>query len=132
MGKIMTEQVIVSNQIECLDCGDKPFSMHRHDFQTCKCGKVAVDGGQAYTRRLGDLDSYKELSIILDEYLVESMEKIISESLDSGRNPLGLTYAALRAIRDAGYEIKEVKEKETVDLPEINLFKRLINKWKSK
>jgi hypothetical protein len=43
-------------------------SVHRHDFVRCECGKVAVDGGTHYLRRLWSLDAtpedaYTELSI---------------------------------------------------------------------
>ncbi len=47
--------MILSNQVECLKCGDKPFSAHRHDFKYCKCEKVAVDGGMDYLKRMGNL-----------------------------------------------------------------------------
>lgn len=29
-------------------------SQHRHDMVWCACGKIAVDGGDAYTRTAGD------------------------------------------------------------------------------
>lgn len=38
----------------CLGCGDVVQSTHQHDFVRCSCGKLAVDGGDAYTRLLGD------------------------------------------------------------------------------
>ena len=44
---------IVSNQIKCMKCEDSIYSAHRHDFVRCKCGSCAVDGGQAYMRRVG-------------------------------------------------------------------------------
>ena len=56
---------IIQNQVECLKCGDRPFSAHRHDYRECKCGAIAVDGGLEYLRRVGDLSSFKELSISL-------------------------------------------------------------------
>ncbi|WP_232696130.1 DUF7695 domain-containing protein [Brevibacillus daliensis] len=40
------------NAIRCLHCNDVIESKHRHDFVWCSCGKVAVDGGLAYMRRL--------------------------------------------------------------------------------
>ena len=36
--------------IMCPACKDTIFSMHRHDFQRCMCGKVFVDGGDEYMR----------------------------------------------------------------------------------
>ena len=48
------ESRILINRIECKNCGDIIESLHRHDYVTCKCGKVAVDGGKAYFKRTGD------------------------------------------------------------------------------
>ena len=44
-------QKIVRNAGQCLKCLDVIESKHRHDFVTCKCGNVSVDGGKAYLRR---------------------------------------------------------------------------------
>jgi hypothetical protein len=46
---------IVSNKVKCLQCGDTIESTHGHDFCTCTCGGVSVDGGKRYLRR-----SFKE------------------------------------------------------------------------
>lgn len=42
---------LVRNAAECIECGETVISAHRHDFQTCKCGSLSVDGGLDYTRR---------------------------------------------------------------------------------
>lgn len=94
---------IVSNQIECLLCGDKPFSMSRHHYSPCICGKVAVDGGQDYCKRIGDPSHYKELAIVMEEDLFMRFVGDITSSMDSGRNTIGIAYAALRSLRDIGY-----------------------------
>jgi len=106
--KGMSEQetVILSNQIKCLSCGDKPYSAYRNDFKSCKCGKVNVDGGQAYLRRVGE--PYKDMSIVWDKELVDNMGEAIDEAIDTGRNNFGIVCAVSRCLRDNGYEI--VKE----------------------
>lgn len=38
------------NAVRCLDCGTVIESRHRHDFVTCECGRVSVDGGRDYRR----------------------------------------------------------------------------------
>lgn len=43
---------IVRNRAECPLCGELVESWHRHDFRSCGCGNVSVDGGQDYLRRL--------------------------------------------------------------------------------
>lgn len=35
-------------------CNSQVESKHRHDFQACPCGKTHVDGGDVYSRIVGD------------------------------------------------------------------------------
>lgn len=60
------EKIIV-NKIKCKKCGDIIESKTVHDFKFCKCGSVAVDGGKDYLRRLGEFDSYIDLSVVEKE-----------------------------------------------------------------
>ena len=54
---------ITRNAVQCKSCGDIIESTYRHDFVTCSCGKVSVDGGHDYLRRCTELeDGYIELS----------------------------------------------------------------------
>ncbi len=92
---------IISNQVECLKCGDAPFSMTRHDFRSCTCGHITVDGGQAYLKRLGPRDDYKELSINANREELEPVIQEVARSIRANRNALGITLACIRAIRDA-------------------------------
>ena len=56
---------IIKNQVKCLKCGDIIESKNRHDFVTCSCGNVSVDGGKDYLRRtFHNKDDYEELSIV--------------------------------------------------------------------
>ena len=54
---------ILVNRIKCKKCGDVIESKNRHDFQSCSCGAVSVDGGLDYIRRCGEEDDYEELSV---------------------------------------------------------------------
>lgn len=89
--------MILSNQVECLQCGDKPFSTHRHDFRYCKCGAVAVDGGMDYLRRLGSPENMREMSIVIEDEVVEELKTAVS---DKTKNPLGLVCNVVRILRD--------------------------------
>ena len=54
---------ITKNAVKCKICGDKIESTYRHDFVTCSCGNVSVDGGHDYLRRaFRNRDEYIELS----------------------------------------------------------------------
>lgn len=46
------------NWSKCAKCGDVVESKHRHDFVRCKCGAIAVDGGNDYHRCVGNPDDF--------------------------------------------------------------------------
>lgn len=56
---------IIENKVKCLLCGDIIESVDRHDYVTCSCGNVSVDGGKDYLRRcfVKDQDTWIDLSI---------------------------------------------------------------------
>ncbi len=53
---------IIKNAGQCLKCKDIIESRHRHDFVTCSCGAVSVDGGKDYLRRVYQKENFKDLS----------------------------------------------------------------------
>ena len=53
---------IIKNCIKCLKCGDIIESESRHDFKTCSCGAISVDGGKDYLRRCGNRDDWEDFS----------------------------------------------------------------------
>lgn len=55
-------QKIIVNKIKCNKCGDIIESTYRHDFKSCMCGAVAVDGGKDYLRRGGNREDWEDLS----------------------------------------------------------------------
>jgi len=95
--------VIVSNTIKCILCGDVIYSKNRHDFVTCSCGKCSVDGGTDYLRRVGEF--YTELSITMDEKVVNDCIAEVHDSIIDGKNDRGIAYAVLRALRNNGYNL---------------------------
>jgi len=50
--------VKIKNDARCRKCGDEIESKSRHDFVTCKCGAISVDGGQDYMRRCGNPEDF--------------------------------------------------------------------------
>ena len=62
---------IIKNAAKCKTCGEVIESTYRHDFKTCSCGKVSVDGGKDYIRRgfpkHPPEDWFEELSIFEDK-----------------------------------------------------------------
>lgn len=54
---------ILRNAVRCNHCGEVIESTYCHDFKTCRCGCVSVDGGHDYLRRCcASQEDYTELS----------------------------------------------------------------------
>ena len=51
--------------IKCKKCNHIIWSRHRHDYRSCKCGAVAIDGGRDYTKVNGNQEDYETHSIVI-------------------------------------------------------------------
>ena len=58
---------ILVNRAKCNRCGDIIESRHRHEFVTCSCGSIFVDGGTNYLRR-GYLENMGDCFVELSEF----------------------------------------------------------------
>ena len=92
--------MIIQNAVTCLGCGDFIVSKHRHDFVTCTCGAVSVDGGQSYLRRVGDFGNAMDLSWSLPDAVYEDCAEAVQNAMDSGRNKFGIANAVMRTLRE--------------------------------
>jgi len=92
--------VIIQNAVTCLACGDFIVSKHRHDFVTCTCGAVSVDGGQSYLRRVGDFGNAIDLSRSLPDNIYNDCAEAVQNAMDSGRNKFGIANAVMRTLRE--------------------------------
>lgn len=60
--------MIIRNSAKCLKCGEEIESKFRHDFRSCKCGALSVDGGKDYLRRVfSRKDDWVETSVMDEE-----------------------------------------------------------------
>ena len=56
---------IIKNQAQCLICGDVIESKNIHNYVTCSCGNLSVDGGTYYLKRgFKKNDSWSDCSIV--------------------------------------------------------------------
>lgn len=56
--------MLLENKAKCNHCGDIIESKHRHDYVSCSCKRIAVDGGLDYAKRAFTIPSdYTEMSI---------------------------------------------------------------------
>ena len=53
---------IIRNAAQCTQCNTIIESKYRHDFQSCQCGAIFVDGGKEYLRRGGKPEHFMDLS----------------------------------------------------------------------
>ncbi len=96
--------MIIQNAVTCLGCGDFIVSKHRHDFVTCTCGAISVDGGQAYLRRVGSSlaeGTYTDHSWELPDELYNACADAVEEAIDTNRNKFGIANAVMRKLREA-------------------------------
>ena len=92
--------MIIVNQVKCKKCEDTPFSATIHDFKYCKCGSIAVDGGQSYLKRSGNLHDYEEMSYELPDDVVAACKEAVKLGTETGRNDFGIALAVIRALKD--------------------------------
>ena len=114
--------MIIQNAVTCLACGDFIVSKHRHDFVTCTCGAVSVDGGQAYLRRVGDLTNAVDHSWELPDELYNACAESVEEAKETLRNKFGIANAVMRKLREAGRIIADHEQRifaENKNLDEI-------------
>lgn len=74
----MLVERVVNNKVQCHKCNDIIESEYGHDFKSCSCGNIAVDGGKNYLRRVGNgiTDrSYTDLSETYEEEVFCEWEK---------------------------------------------------------
>jgi len=99
-------RVLIQNEVECMTCGDRIYSAHRHDMKYCKCGSIAVDGGMEYRRRAGKLTEYIDYSKEMDANVLMQCTKAVDDSKDSGRNSLGTVLAVIRVLEAEQHLVK--------------------------
>ena len=70
---------ILVNRIQCNKCKDIIESTSTHDFNFCRCGAVAVDGGKDYLRRWGNREDQEECSIFENIEKYDTQHWILDE-----------------------------------------------------
>lgn len=61
--------------IKCKHCGDIIFSRTRHDFRSCMCEKVFIDGGRDYLKISGNIEDME--NIILETTLDGNVKEML-------------------------------------------------------
>lgn len=101
----MSDSPLVRNSAHCLICDDEIVSTHRHDFVRCSCGRIAVDGGLAYARRVFAKNArWEDTSIYEDDQTPEELAR--------WRRQQVADIAFSRLIRLVGLTDAEIAERE--------------------
>lgn len=58
-----TREKLLRNSAVCRNCGTALESKHRHDFVTCTCGSLSIDGGLDYVKICGELGAYMDTCV---------------------------------------------------------------------
>lgn len=65
---------IVKNEVKCDHCKYIIESTDIHDFKTCSCGMVSIDGGYDYLKRVvKDNTTYEDLSVLVDDEYIKNL-----------------------------------------------------------
>ena len=99
--------MIIQNAVSCLNCGDFIFSSHRHDFVTCTCGSISVDGGQEYLRRVGAIDACVDMSWSLPDDVYRDCADAVDKAKETNRNKFGIANAVMRVLREKNRIVAE-------------------------
>ena len=86
------------NAAQCMQCKDVAISRHRHDFQFCRCGAIAVDGGPEYLRRAGNIGDMADMSASMP---VDSLDSQINY-VEQVSTELFALLAKMQTRRDMG------------------------------
>lgn len=94
---------IIQNEIQCKKCSDIIWSATTHDYVTCRCGAVSVDGGMSYLKRSGEKGDRIERSMVMDSLHMLELVGVVDDAKATGRNSLGISLAVIRYLRDHDY-----------------------------
>ncbi len=77
---------IIKNSAKCSKCNQVIESKSRHDYQSCQCGEISVDGGISYLKRsardfsslidLSDIRFYTQHELIVEIKTCESQSNL--------------------------------------------------------
>ena len=62
----------MANILRCKKCGDIITSDERHDMNWCKCGAIAIDGGDDYCKITGNPE---DMEVFVPRTLLEEKDK---------------------------------------------------------
>lgn len=96
------------NRAKCKLCNSIIESFHRHDYVTCTCGEISVDGGRDYFRasakewtnfiRIDDFD--KEIPVKVAEDTPEKVADEIKQKPQTKKEVLDLLESTIKSLNE--------------------------------
>jgi len=94
----MLRNLVITNKIQCNHCQDIIESKSVHDYRSCQCGKISVDGGKEYFRRGfqkdGDIVELSE-SLTIEDSRIKELKNELKQSKSSYKDGILKTLAIL-------------------------------------
>lgn len=70
--------MILQNAAYCLKCDTYIISTHVHDYRSCNCGNIAVDGGNEYLKRsVAEKEDFIDYSLSTESIPEEIRAKLL-------------------------------------------------------
>lgn len=70
----------------CKKCKDMVYSRARHDYRSCSCGAVAIDGGRDYVKLVGEEKDIAQVNT----FDLKVSEKELYDDWNLGKDKYGL------------------------------------------
>ena len=71
------ERKVLHNRAQCLKCGDIIESKYRHDWVSCSCGEIFIDGGLDYCHcGATDFNNFKDMCIYEEDLLDDNQNNL--------------------------------------------------------
>jgi hypothetical protein len=101
---------VIVTSLKCPKCGDVIYSRAHHDFHSCTCGAVSIDGGFDYTRYMGLPEIFAQLK--LEPLEVDSTKQELFDDWNKRIDKLGRILAVNNVSVVRGQDVKETKPAE--------------------
>lgn len=113
----MSERII-RNAAECPECHEVVESKSVHDYVTCGCGGIGVDGGLDYIRR-----TYRDLPPIDRSEFAEAVTPVATPVVVSGENERRRQEAAEEELYEAAFRCAYL------GMNRLKLFNVMLRAW---
>lgn len=106
----------MSRILRCKKCGDIIQSKHTHDMVWCKCGAIAIDGGDSYCKLTGKLE---DMEFLIPQSEIKKQEYITKKDFNLIVNDILCQVKPIKLRKEIASRLLEIfnnKEQQIADL----------------